>query len=29
MGMVAIMVMWPVQFTYHKEYSYEIWVQLA
>ena len=34
MGMVAILVMWSVQLvliwlTYHKESSYEIWVQMA
>ena len=34
MGMVAVLVMWPVQLvlilpTYHKESSYEIWVQMA
>ena len=37
MGMVAILVMWPVQLVlilanlseYHKESSYEIWVQLV
>ena len=34
MGLAAILVMWPEQFvkfwlTYHKESSYEIWVQLA